>query len=136
SRPAASLSTPTCTKPSRSRKAPTRPRARCCNRCARATSCGSVCYGPPASSWPRNRPRERSHVAFRSSEFGFQFPFLSAAVTPDVEARLLRSPRRGQGRERRRDQEGLPQAGGEVSSGQESGRQGGGGEVQGTGRGL
>ena len=52
------------------------------------------------------------------------------------QTRLLRSPRRRADGGGGRNQEGLPQARAEVSSGQEPGRQDGRGEVQGTRRGL
>ena len=57
-------------------------------------------------------------------------------ATRHVQSRLLRGPRRGAQRLRAGDQVRLPQAGAQVPPRPQPGRQGGGGEVQGGGRGL
>ena len=90
--------------------------------------------GPDAHGLPaRDRDRARHR---RQSEHVPRRDLVTTSDWGDHEARLLRRPRRAPRRRRRRDQEGLPQAGPRVPPGREPGGPGVRGAVQGGGRGL
>src|SRR6185437_3710455 len=123
----ARLLTRTCTKRYRSRNPRTFPKATSCSSCARVINCATGCCAPRRLSLPKNLEREKlasilapSALCFDSFNQSLTNPF-NCPNHSCVQTRLLRNPSRREDGFVRGNQEVLPQAGRQISSGQKSG---------------